>query len=242
MLYMNNRSYLMSCLMFVILVASLPTFSAYGASSSPSIFSKGDKPYGISYEDWMTKWWQWNIQIPKQQHPGVVQSNLIKCPVGESGSVSFLTHSLQGESKYSCTVQAGHAIMIPISTGECTSDEAKSSVPADMLKCASEGDRYLHLDATVDGVRLNVLASPVAAANGLDQNYTISKVFDMPVPKDNLLDLKPGIWKTVTGGYFVFLKPLPAGDHNVSISARVTNPIDASFNYSYHTQFLLKVL
>ena len=45
----------------------------------------------------------------------------------------------------------------------------------------------------------------------------------------------------MTGGYFAFLKPLPVGNHTVSISARVTNPIDPSYNYNYNTLFLLKI-
>ena len=231
MFHMNKKSCLVTCFVFIILVTSVATFSAYGISSSPSTFFKGDRPYGMAYEDWMTKWWQWNMQIPKEQHPVVLQSKLTKCPVGEARSVSFLTQSLQGESKYSCSIPAGHAIMVPISTGECTTEEAKSSVPADMIKCATEGDKYLHFDATVDGVHLN----------GLDKNYAISKIYDITVPKNNFGDLTPGQWKAVTGGYFIFLKPLPAGNHNISISARVTNPIDPSYNFNYHTQFSLKV-
>jgi hypothetical protein len=231
MLHTNNKLYLVTYFVFIIIVASVGTFSAYGVSSSPSAFFKGSTPYGVPYEDWMTKWWQWNIQIPKDQHPQVVNPDLIKCPVGESGSVSFLTHRLQGKSEYSCTIPAGHAIMIPISTGECTSDEAKSSVPADMMKCATEGNRFLTFDATVDGLRLN----------DLDQNDARSDVFNMTVPKDNFLDLNPGQWEAVTGGYFAFLEPLPVGNHNVSISARVTNPIDPSYNFNYHTQYFLTV-
>jgi hypothetical protein len=231
MFHTNNKLCQATCFVFIILLASVGTFSAYCVSSMPSTFFAGSTPYGVPYEDWMTKWWQWNIQIPKEQHPEVVNSNLIKCPVGESGSVSFLSQSLQGESEYSCTIPAGHAIMIPISTGECTTDEAKSSISADMIKCATEGNKYLTFDVIVDGVHLN----------GLDQNNAISKIFNMTVPKDNFLDLKPGQWKDVTGGYFAFLKPLSVGNHNVSISARVTNPIDPSYNYNYHALFLLKV-
>ena len=77
--------------------------------------------------------------------------------------------------------------------------------------------------------------------NGLDQNYAISDIFNMTVPEDNFLDLKPGQWKAGSGGYFAFLKPLPVGNHNVSISARVTNPIDPSYNFNYHTLYLLKI-
>lgn len=218
--------------MFITMVASIGTFSVYGGNStSPNTFLKGSTPYNVPYEDWMTKWWQWNIQIPKDQHPQLLGSALGKCPVGVSGNVSFLTQSLQGKTEYSCTIPAEQAIMIPVSTGECTSDEAKSSVPAEMMKCATEGNKYLTFDVAVDGVHLS----------GLDQNDARSEVFNMTVPQGNFLDLKPGQWNAVTGGYFAFLEPLPVGNHEVAVSARVTNPIDPSYNFNYDTTYLLKV-
>ena len=229
MLHKYGKVYLVTLFVFMILVVS--ALSAYGTSSSPSTFLKGSKPYGLPYEDWMTKWWQWNMQIPKEQHPQLLGSTVKVCPVGDPGNVSFLTQSLQGKTEYSCTIPAGHAIMIPISTGECTSDEAKSSMPADMMRCATEGNKYLIFDVAVDGVRLN----------GLDQNDARSGVFNLTVPEDNFLDLKPGQWEAVTGGYFAFLKPLPVGNHTVGISARVTNPIDPAYNYNYNTQYRLGV-
>ena len=229
MLLANNKLYFTTLLGFIIMGALVGAIPAY--SSNPSTFLKGSTPYGVTYEDWMTKWWQWNIQIPKDQHPQVVDPNLIKCPVGESGNVSFLTHILQGKSEYNCTIPAGLAIMIPILTGECTSDEAKSSVPEEMMKCATEGNKYSTFDVTVDGVRLD----------GLDQNDARSKVFNMTVPENNYLDLNPGQWKAATGGYFAFLEPLSVGNHTVSVSARVTNPIDPAYNLNYNTQYLLNV-
>ena len=77
--------------------------------------------------------------------------------------------------------------------------------------------------------------------NGLDQNDARSTVFNMTVPENNYLDLKPGEWNAVTGGYFAFLEPLPTGNHEVSVSARVTNPIDPSYNLNYNTHYLLNV-
>ena len=151
MLHTNKNLYLVTFLLFMILVVSVGTFLVYGASSSPSTFLKGSTPYGVSYEDWITKWWQWNMQTPKEQHPAA-NPDFTKCTIGQLGSVVFLTHGQQGKSQYTCTIPAGLAIMIPISTGECTSHEAKSSVLADMIKCATEGDKYLTFEAAVDGV------------------------------------------------------------------------------------------
>lgn len=215
---------------FAFIFLGVGTFPASGSSNS-STFLKGSAPYGMSYEDWMAKWWQWNIQIPKDQHPETLGSDLKVCPVGEAGNVSFLTHSLQGQTEYSCTVPAKHAIMVPILTGECTSDEAQSSVLAEMMKCATEGNKYSTFDVTVDGVRLT----------GLDQNDARSGIFKITVPDDNFADLRPGEWDAVTGGYFAFLQPLPVGNHSLGVSATVLNPIDPSYNLNYDTEYLLKV-
>jgi hypothetical protein len=225
--------YVVLCCAILIILFIPCKLLAYGDPLTPEVFLKGSKPYGTAYEDWMIKWWQWDMSIPKEQHPKA-NPNLTKCPVGESGPVSFLTQSLQGESHYACTIPAGHAILLSISTGECTTDDAHSNSLADLIKCATEGDKYLTFEATVDGVRLNGL--------GPDQNYAISRLFNMTVPKDNAYDLQnPGTFKAVTGGYFLFLKPLPTGEHSVNIAAKVINPIDPSYNFNYHAIFALKV-
>ena len=75
----------------------------------------------------------------------------------------------------------------------------------------------------------------------LGGNYAITNIFDMTVPNDNFENLKGGTYPTAGSGYFVFLKPLPAGQHNLGITARVVNPTDPSFNFDYDTSVDLKV-
>ena len=225
----NNKSYLV-IFYFALIILFGPSTLAYGISFTPETYFKDSSPYGTAYADWIKKWWQWNVSLPKAEHPAA-NPNITKCPVGKSGQVSFLTQSLQGPSDYSCTIPAKNAIMIPISTGSCTSIEAHSTKPADLINCATIGDQYLTFKATLDGVQLN----------NLENNYATTKIFDMTVPNDNYEFLKGGTYPTGAGGYFVFLKPLPVGEHNLSITARVLNPTDPSFNYNYDTSFDLKV-
>jgi hypothetical protein len=38
-------------------------------SESIQFFGKNDKPYGISYAVWTEKWWQWIMNVPKENNP-----------------------------------------------------------------------------------------------------------------------------------------------------------------------------
>jgi hypothetical protein len=63
----------------------------------------------------------------------------------------------------------------------------------------------------------------------------------MTVPNDNFELLKGGTYPTAGAGYYVFLKPIPAGEHTLHINARVINPTDPSFNFDYDASYDLKV-
>jgi hypothetical protein len=49
-------------------ISSLTTFT-HADSINPGVFSKDSAPYGIPYKEWITRWWQWHISIPKEDHP-----------------------------------------------------------------------------------------------------------------------------------------------------------------------------
>lgn len=157
--------------------------------------------------------------------------HLEKCPVGEYGQVSFLTGALQGDSHYTCDIPPRHAILIPISPGECNSNERHSESEAILLKCATEGNKHATFKVAVDGV-------PVT---GLEHNHAVSRFFNMTIPGDNAFNFKAGTFKAVASGYFVFIKSLPSGQHTVDIVASNIDPIDQSLNFNYHNSFLLKV-
>src|SRR6476620_5840061 len=203
-----NRSYLIIFPLALIILLS-PSMAASASSFTPQLYLKDSSPYGTPYTDWIKKWWQRNVSVPKAEHPQTNPKTV--CATKVSGQVSFLVQNLQGPSHYSCTIPAKNAIMLPISTGSCTSIEAHSTKSADLINCATIGDQHLTFKATLEDIPLN----------NLENNYTITKIFNMTVPDDNYELLKSGSYPTGAGGCFVFLKPPPtvdAGDHLIFLS------------------------
>lgn len=225
---MKNKSYMIIFPLALVILFST-SMVAYGVSFTPQLYLKDSSPYGTPYADWIKKWWQWNVSVPKAEHPQTNPKTV--CATKASGQVSFLALNLQGTSHYSCIIPAKNAIMLPISTGSCTSIEAHSTKLADLFNCATIGDQHLTFKAILDGEQLN----------NLENNYAKTNLFDMTVPNDNFELLKGGTYPTGAGGYFIFLKPLPTGEHNLHVTARVVNPTDPSFNFDYDNSYDLKV-
>lgn len=227
-------------LLFLISLVVMIIFS--GASSlsifvnadnpNPGVYSKDSKPFGIPYADWLTKWNQWFIQIPAVVNPREHYTPE-NCATGQSGPVWFLTDILKGKEERTCTIAAGKAILIPILSGSCWDDNTDPSLKTEqgLTHCATAGNQYGLISATLDGRKLKTL----------DSYRTQSGFFNITVPKNNVFNNVPGTWKAKVDGFFVFLEPLPAGMHDLHTTVSVANPIQPSYNYAADLTYHLVV-
>jgi hypothetical protein len=153
------------------------------------------------------KWWQWSFNIPKEDHPreNNTASNFVR---GQQGPVWFLADSLSGTVKRTCTTLAGRSIMVGLLTGECDKSDPTLHSDQNVRQCATEGNDYGVIGATLDGVRLQ----------NLDQDNRIDFGFyNLTIPADNIYKEKPGTYKAFTNGFFAFafLGSLPHGTHDL---------------------------
>lgn len=117
-------------------------------------------------------------------------------------------------------------------TGECGYDVPKVKNDEDLRKCATAGDEYGVVEATVDGVKLK----------DLESYRTQSGYFNITNAENNIYDSPAGTYRAFADGYFVFLEPLPAGKHDVNLKASVLNPIEPSYNYNADYTYHLNIL
>jgi hypothetical protein len=221
--HFNRNGFVGLVITFIILLCGLffPSL-AFADSINPGLYSKDSSPHGISYPEWINKWWQWSMSIPSEQHPRE-DYDPGKCSNNQSGPVWYLADSLAGKEERTCSIPAGKSILVPLLTGNCHNDGVpKPMNDEELLECASAGNEYGAIGATLDGRPLN----------SLQQYRTQSPYYNIIVPENNLYENKPGKYRGIADGFFVFLEPLPAGKHDLVLRTNVENPNVPDYNYS----------
>src|SRR6476660_1629417 len=65
----------------------------------------------------------------------------------------------------------------------------------------------------------------------MKQNRILSDFFNMTIPENNVFQEKTGTFRSIVDGYFLFLKPLPSGEHKLEFKVSVLNPTKTEYNY-----------
>ena len=199
---------------------------------NPGVYSIDSKPFGISYGDWQAKYWSWFIQIPADVHPRE-QYTSERCATAQSGPVWFLSDILVDKEERNCTIPEGKAILLPILNGICWDDKT-DPIPMsdrDIIECAREGNEYGVISATIDGREIKELNS----------YRSESPFFNITVPENNIFNNPPGVWKAKVDGFYLFVEPLPPGNHTLYTTTSVLNPTSPEYNYAATLKYHLTV-
>ena len=202
--------------LFIIILgwSGINTIEVAATTTSPSfkIFSKDSSPYGTPYSDWVTKWWTWWVGIPIDKHPANDYSDSERCSVMQNDPVWFLPDIIPGEGKinYNCNVPLDKAILLPVTTTFCDSGTTGPMTDTEIAECADNILTPLNnMKVTVD-------------ENDIDLKGLLVKTdfFNFTIP-ENPIDIwgtiKPGVYKALATGYFVFLHDLSLGEHNIEM-------------------------
>lgn len=172
-------------------------------SNNLLVFSPDSDPYGVSYSEWIAKWWQWVLSIPVENNP-VNDTTGNNCAINQNGPVWFLAGTVGGVLDRNCTIPVEKAILFPIlNYGGTLADSPTIRSEDELLSHATtEMDIISNLEVTVDGVKLN--------------GFRVrSPIFDVVLPERNLFGGTPGPTRGVSDGYWLFLGPLPKGRHKI---------------------------
>jgi hypothetical protein len=217
----------------LIAVIGLGTISQLAqGDSGGNIAPIQSHPHGKTYGQWAALWWQWALETPASQNP-VTDTTGAYCAVNQSGKVWFLAGSFgSGAVSRSCTVPPGTALFFPLANsfyGAFLTDPPEQRAEA-FLRSQVTCIEGAPVSASIDG---HPVASP--------QRYLeTSSLFDIVLPEDNVygvteadvpdLTLSP----SVDEGYYLFVQPLPPGQHQIKFSVAASSacavPLDVTYN------------
>lgn len=168
------------------------------------------------------KWWQWVLPIPPAINP-LFGNN--PCNIDQSGHFFYLAGTTGGEPvERTCTIPKEKAIFFPVINYFQTLDEADENFDTveEVRNAVTENiDQAHNLQVSVDGTNIDV-----------DNLRTQSRLFPFELGNDNIFGAPAGQYQAISDGYWVALKPLSVGEHEISFSAEGADGF--SLDVTYH--------
>lgn len=171
-------------------------------------FRADDVPFRITYAEWTARWWRWALSLSTRDNP-VCDITGENSAHGQAGDVWFLAGTLGGKVERSCKVPSEKAILFPISAHLSSYSEFPYLKTDNELIAFSKADidKVTTLLVTIDGIKFR--------ESDLQRYRVQSPPFDVKYPEDNMFGAPSGTTRAVSDGYWIFLKPLPKGKHEI---------------------------
>ncbi len=204
--------------------------NSLGFDVSNYVYDINSSPFNITYSDWTSKWWKWAYSIPKDIHPAFDDTGKF-CQEGQNTPVWFFAGTYERSVIRYCEVPKDVGILFPILNSECSFIEhPKLKTKEELINCAKIiQDKVIPQYATLDKVEIKNLS-----------DYRIqSNLFNFSLPENNILDLPAQMTQAVSDGNWVFLKPLPHGQHHLEFKGDVKQEKHNEFgnNGKYDDEF-----
>lgn len=218
--------------------------ASYAGAEDKYRFEVGSSPYNVTYDEWAAKWWQWYVSVPKTHSPNNLDypnhiTNQTCAVFQDPKSPVFFLFTPYVEEKNAdrtCTVPKDKAILIPIVSSEMDTGDptlTDNSTKA-LIDTATEGNNNALISIKLDGVTLNF--------NHDQKNRILTEPFSITLPEHNLWEEKekPGTYTGVAEGYYLFLKPLPVGNHTLYYEAGTGEPNPSQYAQSVTYRLIVK--
>ena len=233
---MDNRRRVISYTSLALLtVVILALASPFYVSAQPETFPLGTDPYGVSYDEWSAEWWKWLHSSPEDRNPATDTTGAF-CAENQnaSGPAWFLAGTFGSKEVRSCTIPFGKSLLLSPIEVLCTPvDTPGVKTEEDMRKCAKEDQDKVNLvKVTVDGVDIPAMT---------DYRFQ-SPLFNLTLPENNALGVPAQETQGVSDGYFVMLKPLSQGEHEIrSVGSLTEVTVQGTQNFASDVTYHLNV-
>ena len=200
------------------------------------MYQLNENPFGLSWEKWAALWCNWSLSIPKGTNPALDITGR-HCAVNQNNeNVWFLTGSFGNlvPINRKCRIPIGRAIFFPVLVKEDSLVEDIDLKTDDDLANRSRDatNELLFISASIDDMEIE----------NLEKYRVQSEVFDLKFPKGNVYGVKPGLTRSVCDGFWLFIKPLEAGEHHIHFEGETAVVDDAIRTFLMNNKVYRKIL
>lgn len=208
----RSRKLKAGCLVTLCVLASSHALSVCAEESF--VVLPQEHVAGRSQAQWSRDWWQWAGSFSNQESPVADRTGAL-CAAKQSGPVWFLAGTYgTRRTVRTCTVPRGKYLFFPLINYVVMPRSARATSCADMISDAAEitaEASLLVLD--IDGTRIQKL----------ERHRQTTDCFDMgerAMPKIK-------VYPSAAAGYYVMLRPLPAGKHTLNFGGALPSMLQA---------------
>lgn len=181
-------------------------------SSNPSVLPPTSKVQGLTYGDWLAKWWEYALVMPAAENPLLGSEN---CVYQRVGNVGLVVADSTLNVPINCEVPVGMMLYLEVLGAECSNIEEPpfyGGNEAELQACA-QAFVPQDLSATIDGVEVDDLSEYI---------FT-SPLFEFTEPEDNILEVPAGtVGESIGSGAYLMLAPLSKGKHTVHFKRHIS--------------------
>lgn len=219
---MFRRFMFVVVLFFPVLLGLTATGSAQVATPTIrgefTVLAPDEHYAGRTRGEWDAQQWQWILSFPAEVNPGLDEGGE-RCGYGQSGPVFFIPGNFSPEPKeITCVVPQGMAIFVGLGGAECSTVEPPpffGSNEEELRACAvAATDALVEVSVSINGEELPDVMS----------YRTVSPMFTMTLPQDNLFGAPAGVCQAVSDSYSMIIAPPAPGEYEITVTNRFENP------------------
>jgi len=184
-----------------------------GNAGNPGVLPLGSTPFGMSYAEWHTAYWNWLMSIPADTNPSYHVSGDFDASVGQTGHVWFLPGTHGWDVVRDATIPSGTPLCVSLQSYLVW---GWPNVPPAVAAFSN----YLTQVADTSAVSCEIDGVPV---DNPDLYTGVSPATPMVLPEDNLPGYPAGTYgMKMDFGSFLLLAPLSVGQHTLHWHAEFT--------------------
>lgn len=176
-------------------------------------------PSNLSYGQWTVKWWRWFLTAPTSRSPVLDTSGEYAAENQPTSDIWFLAGKLGNEDKSlpsrSCIIPRGRSILFPVINCEAN--------PLEYPELKTEQELIDHVTADENTI-IEKVCFLDRKSIPVQRVKSDPSIFEVTINEDNIFNIQ-GEKSTIAygDGYWVFLKPLSPGIHELSFQGSCEN-------------------